>query len=98
MTAGKKETLLLTIAGIIPITWLGLKFAPFYDQGLITAFGSFDEIIAEPLAIDLCRDSLRSVLLFNLIYLMGMESISQCRRTTGEARNTDLPDGVMHQR
>ena len=53
MTAGKKETLLLTIAGIIPITWLGLKFAPFYDQGLITAFGSFDEIIAEPLAIDL---------------------------------------------
>ena len=70
MTAGKKETLLLTIAGIIPITWLGLKFAPFYDQGLITAFGSFDEIIAEPLAIDLCRDSLRSVLLFNLIYLM----------------------------
>lgn len=72
MTAGKKETLLLTIAGIIPITWLGLKFAPFYDQGLITAFGSFDEIIAEPLAIDLCRDSLRSVLLFNLIYLMGI--------------------------
>lgn len=72
MTAGKKETLMLALAGIIPVTWLGLKFAPFYDQGLIAAFGSFDEIIAEPLAIDLCRDSLRSVLLFNLIYLMGI--------------------------
>ena len=72
MTAGKKETLMLALAGIIPVTWLGLKFASFYDQGLITAFGSFDEIIAEPLAIDLCRDSLRSVLLFNLIYLMGI--------------------------
>ena len=72
MTAGKKETLMLALAGIIPVTWLGLKFAPFYDQGLIIAFGSFDEIIAGPLAIDLCRDSLRSVLLFNLIYLMGI--------------------------
>ena len=72
MTAGKKETLLLAIAGIIPVTWLGLKFAPYYSKGLITALGSFDQIIAEPLAIELCRDSLRSVLLFNLIYLLGI--------------------------
>ena len=32
MTAGKKETLLLAIAGIIPVTWVGQKFAPVYDQ------------------------------------------------------------------
>lgn len=72
MTAGKKETLMLVLAGIIPVTWLGLKFAPFYDQGMITAFERFDEIFAEPFAIELCRDSLRSVLIFNLIYLMGI--------------------------
>ena len=72
MTAGKKETLMLVLAGIIPVTWLGLKFAPYYDEGVISVFAKFDEIFAEPLAVELCRDSLRSVLLFNLIYLMGI--------------------------
>ncbi len=72
MTAGKKETLMFVLAGIIPVTWLGLKFAPYYDEGVISVFARFDEIFAEPFAIDLCRDSLRSVLLFNLIYLLGI--------------------------
>lgn len=72
MTAGKKETLMFVLAGIIPVTWLGLKFAPYYDEGVISVFAGFDEIFAEPFAIDLCRDSLHSVLLFNLIYLMGI--------------------------
>lgn len=72
MTAGKKETLMFVLAGIIPVTWLGLKFAPYCDEGLISVFAKLDEIFAEPFAIDLCRDSLRSVLLFNLIYLLGI--------------------------
>lgn len=72
MTAGKKETLLFVLAGIIPVTWLGLKFAPYYDEGVISVFAGFDKIFAEPFVIDLCRDSLRSVLIFNLIYLMGI--------------------------
>ena len=72
MTAGKKETLMLVLAGIIPVTWLGLKFAPYYDEGVISVFARFDEIFAEPFAIELCNDSLRSVLIFNLIYLMGI--------------------------
>lgn len=72
MTAGKKETLMFVLAGIIPVTWLSLKFAPYYDEGVISVFARFDEIFAEPFAIDLCRDSLRSVLLFNLIYLLGI--------------------------
>ena len=72
MTAGKKETLMLVLAGIIPVTWLGLKFAPYYDEGVISVFARFDEIFAEPFAIELCKDSLRSVLIFNLIYLMGI--------------------------
>ena len=72
MTAGKKETLTLALAGIIPVTWLGLKLAPYCDEGLISVFARLDEIFAEPFAIDLCRDSLRSVLLFNLFYIMGI--------------------------
>lgn len=72
MTADRKETLMLVLAGIIPVTWLGLKFAPYYDEGVISVFARFDEIFAEPFVIDLCKDSLLSVLLFNLIYLMGI--------------------------
>lgn len=72
MTADRKETLMFVLAGIIPVTWLGLKFAPCYDEGVISVFARFDEIFAEPFAIELCKDSLLSVLLFNLIYLMGI--------------------------
>lgn len=98
MTAGKKETLMLVLAGIIPVTWLGLKFAPFYAQELITAFERFDEIFAEPFAIDLCRDSLRSVLIFNLIYLMGIGIYISMQKNYRRGEDMVQPDGVMHQR
>ena len=72
MTAGRKETIIVGVAGIIPVTWLALKLAPYCEEGLFAAFARFDEIFDKPFSITLCADSLRMVLILNLIYIMGI--------------------------
>ena len=72
MTAGKKESIIAGVAGIIPVTWLALKLAPYCEEGLFAAFARFDEIFDKPFSITLCPGSLRMVLILNLIYIMGI--------------------------
>lgn len=72
MTAGRKETIIAGVAGIIPVTWLALKLAPYCEEGLFAAFARLDEIFDKPFSIELCPDSLRMILILNLIYIMGI--------------------------
>ena len=72
ITAGRKETIIAGVTGIIPVTWLALKLAPYCEEGLFAAFARFDEIFDKPFSITLCPDSLRMVLILNLIYIMGI--------------------------
>lgn len=72
MSAGRKETIIAGVAGIIPVTWLALKLAPYCEEGLFAAFARLDEILDKPFSITLCHDSLRMVLILNLIYIMGI--------------------------
>ena len=72
MSAGRKETIIAEVAGIVPVTWLALKLAPYCEEGLFAAFARFDEIFDKPFSITLCHDSLRMVLILNLIYIMGI--------------------------
>lgn len=72
MSAGRKETIIAGVAGIIPVTWLALKLAPYCKEGLFAAFARLDEIFDKPLSIELCPDSLCMILILNLIYIMGI--------------------------
>lgn len=72
MTAGRKETIIAGVAGILPVTWLALKLAPYCEEGLFAAFARLNEIFNKPFSITLCPDSLRMVLILNLIYIMGI--------------------------
>ncbi|MGE9874951.1 VirD4-like conjugal transfer protein, CD1115 family [Hornefia butyriciproducens] len=67
-----KSKLVTTTAGIIPVTWLALKLAPYCEEGLFAAFARFDEIFDKPFSITLCPDSLRMILILNFIYIMGI--------------------------
>ena len=67
-----KSKLVTTTAGIIPVTWLALKLAPYCEEGLFAAFARLDEIFDKPFSITLCPDSLRMVLILNLINIMGI--------------------------
>lgn len=72
MSAGRKETIIAGVAGIVPVTWLALKLAPYCEEGLFAAFARLDEIFDKPFSIELCNDSLRMILILNLIYIMGI--------------------------
>ena len=72
MSAGRKETVIAGVAGIIPVTWLALKLAPYCEEGLFAAFARLDEILDKPFSITLCPGSLRMILILNLIYIMGI--------------------------
>ena len=72
MSAGRKETIIAGVAGIVPVTWLALKLAPYCEEGLFAAFARLDEILDKPFSITLCPGSLRMILILNLIYIMGI--------------------------
>ena len=47
-----KSKLVTTTAGIIPVTWLALKLAPYCEEGLFAAFARFDEIFKMPVCYE----------------------------------------------
>lgn len=67
-----KSNLILYAAGLIPVVWLALLAAPFLDGGLKAIFLEFPDAISKPFQITFCEDSLKTVLLFILIYAMGI--------------------------
>lgn len=72
MKADKKDVLIIALAGIIPVTWLALKIAPYTDQPLIEILTEFDKVLAEPFQIQPTMNSLKTVLILNLCYAMGI--------------------------
>ena len=72
MSAGRKETIIAGVTGIVPVTWLALKLAPYCEEGMFAAFARLDEILDKPFSITLCPGSLRMILILNLIYIMGI--------------------------
>ncbi|MGF7085589.1 VirD4-like conjugal transfer protein, CD1115 family [Ohessyouella blattaphilus] len=72
MNDNTKATSILIFLGIIPILWLALLFAPYMEQGLPSLLQNIDKVIADPFTITLCKDSLRSVMLFLLLYAFGI--------------------------
>lgn len=72
MSAGRKETIIAGVVGIVPVTWLALKLAPYCEEGMFAAFARLDEILDKPFSITLCPGSLRMILILNLIYIMGI--------------------------
>ena len=57
--------------GLIPVIWLALLLAPHLQGGLPEVFRNFGSIIQDPLRIELCGDSLKTVLAFLLIYAVA---------------------------
>ncbi len=68
----KKITRVLYLIGIIPIIWLALLLAPYTKGGLIEIIKNGSIAISEPLKIILVEDSLKTVLIFLLIYILAI--------------------------
>ena len=58
--------------GIVPVIWIALLVAPFVSGGLPEIVDKFPDAMNHPFQIEICEDSLKTVLLFLLSYGMGI--------------------------
>ena len=54
--------------GIVPVVWLALLLAPHLSEGLPGIIMNFGIIMKQPFHIELCGDSLKTVLAFLMVY------------------------------
>ena len=54
--------------GIVPVVWLALLIAPHLSEGLPGILMNFGRIMKQPFHIELCGDSLKTVLAFLMAY------------------------------
>ncbi len=64
----EKAVQILIIAGIIPIIWLALLIAPAVSGGLSEIVRQLQNVLNNPFEINLCEDSLKTVLIFLAAY------------------------------
>ena len=63
-----KQKVILSIVGIIPVTWLALLIAPYVDSGIFEIIENFSKSVEHPFNINLCDNSLETILFFLLCY------------------------------
>ena len=68
----RTASLILTGLGIVPVVWAALIVAPFLSEGLKGIVEGFTNGMREPLNIQWCADSPKAILLFLLMYGMGI--------------------------
>lgn len=68
----RQTNVILAVIGIIPVIWLALLIAPAVSSGLPEILSKFLTIFNDPLHIERCEDSLKTVLIFLLCYGMGI--------------------------
>ena len=76
----KRTAVILSLIGIIPVGWLALKIAPSVGGGLVEILPGLMTVFNEPFRIELCEDSVKTVLVLLLCYGMGIGIYFSTRR------------------
>ena len=58
--------------GALPVIWVGLLIAPIAKEGLVGIVTGFGQVMSNPFHIELCEDSVKTVLILLLIYGFGI--------------------------
>ena len=72
--------LVLCLFGILPVVWLGLLIAPAAGGGLPEILARFPAAMNDPFKIELCGDSLKTVLILLCAYGLAVGVILSSRR------------------
>ena len=72
--------LVLCLFGILPVVWLGLLIAPAAHGGLPEIVARFPAVMNDPFHIELCEDSLKTVLVLLCAYGLAVGVILSSRR------------------
>lgn len=76
----KNTERILYIIGIIPITWLAIIIAPNLNNGLLGIITEFSNAMNNPFNITWCENSIKSILIFLFIYLIGIAVYESTRK------------------
>lgn len=68
----KKSVIIVSSIGVIPVVWLALIIAPFLKGGLSEIVTGLMNALSNPFDIQLCEDSLKTVLIFLAAYGMAI--------------------------
>ena len=82
----RKESRILILLGIVPVVWFALLTAPFFFDGLLRVMEKLPEAMQHPFRIQMCKDSLKTVL-FSLLAMEWESELFITREITGEGRN-----------
>ena len=80
MKNDKNNFLVLCLFGILPVVWLGLLIAPAAHGGLPKIVARFPAVMNDPFHIELCGDSLKTVLVLLCAYGLAVGVILSSRR------------------
>lgn len=72
--------LVLCLFGILPVVWLGLLIAPAAHGGLPEIVARFPAAMSDPFHIELCKDSLKTVLFLLCVYGLAIGIFLSSRR------------------
>ena len=76
----KQTAVILSAIGIIPVVWLALLIAPSVGGGLPEILPKLTTVFNNPFQIELCEDSVKTVLVLLLCYGMGIGIYFSTRR------------------
>lgn len=76
----RQSAVILSLIGIVPVVWVALLIAPSVSGGLPEILPKLMTVFNEPFQIELCEDSLRTVLVLLLAYGMGIGVYFSTRR------------------
>lgn len=80
MKNDKSNFLVLCLFGILPVVWLGLLIAPAAHGGLPEIVARFPAVMNDPFHIELCGDSLKTILILLCAYGLAVGVILSSRR------------------
>ena len=67
-----KTSIVLYVLGGVGIIWLALLVAPYVNGGLIEIINNLPTKMNTPFNIEFCQDSLKTIFIFLLCYLLGI--------------------------
>ena len=76
----KQSAVILSVIGILPVVWLALLIAPSVKGGLPEILPKLMTVFNNPFQIELCEDSLKTVLALLLCYGFGIGIYFSTRR------------------
>ena len=76
----RQTAIILSVIGIVPVVWVALLIAPSVSGGLPEILPKLATVFNDPFRIELCEDSLRTVLVLLLSYGMGIGIYFSTRR------------------